>query len=243
MNSSQFNKEIQRIADKVKTDVEKELQKVFEKYETTNKTPAKKMKKAQKAIATSYSTEAEEEEHCEHENQLATYKNKNKPISNWLSTVDNFFKGGSLFEDFFEDFEDPFSSQFASIEDFTKGIEKHFSKGFEELEDELEVDPENTAFFMKEKVNNNGHVRVKTIKKLPKSDWETRVEEYNQGKPALENKKKKLRNLKYKGTKLAEIEEKPKVNNSIEIEDVTHEPVDKSGLNKCTCSCEKVACN
>jgi len=43
---------------------------------------------------------------------------------------------------------------------------------------------ENTTFFAKYEVNDNGHVWKKTIEKKPGEDWKTNVEEYDQ-KPSI----------------------------------------------------------
>jgi len=57
---------------------------------------------------------------------------------------------------------------------------------FEVLEHTASLDPENTYYDMKVKVNDNGHVKVKTVHKEPGKDWDVHVEEYHKGKPAIE---------------------------------------------------------
>ena len=128
------------------------------------------------------------------------------PSSNALRgrPEDNFglqsFRRDPFFSDFFGQvtpFEDmisrisPFSSGSSSvhemIENFRKKMEEEV-KAFEELEKnppQLE-DPEHTSCFMRVMTNDNGHVKVKTMKKTPETEWETRVDEYQ---PSLEDKK------------------------------------------------------
>lgn len=108
------------------------------------------------------------------------------------------FTRNPFFGDFFGQvapFEDmnrisPFSSGSSSISDMFEGFRKKMEeevKAFEELEKnppQLE-DPEHTSCFMRVMTNDNGHVKVKTMKKTPETEWETRVDEYQ---PSLENK-------------------------------------------------------
>ena len=72
--------------------------------------------------------------------------------------------------------------------DVEKQLNQSF-KQFDVLEHQALEDPEHTSYFMKVKTNDNGHVRVKTIKKKPGSDWKTHVEEYYRGSPAVEGEK------------------------------------------------------
>jgi len=39
------------------------------------------------------------------------------------------------------------------------------------------TDPEHTSYSMRVKTDDNGHVRIKTMKKEPNCDWQTHVEE------------------------------------------------------------------
>ena len=135
------------------------------------------------------------------------------PFSNALSLRpsdnDDFFglrpfRRDPFFSDFFDSrmtpFDDmmsrisPFSSS-GSIDDMFENFKKKMDeevKAFEELEKnppKLE-DPEHTSCFMKMMTNDNGHVKVKTLKKTPKTEWESRVEEYDRRNPSLENNKK-----------------------------------------------------
>ena len=236
----QFSQEIQKIADKIKDDVQKELENVFKKYGASYQ-PASDKKEIN--TPTPMETETKQNNNKSGNNkksQVSLYNRKTKPFSNWISSMDEFFKERNFSDDFWGPL-DPFRTEFPLIGDITNDLEDHiekeFNRGFdvlEELEDELtSTDPERTAYFMKLKTNNNGHVKVKTIRKLPKSNWETHVEEYFQGKPSLEYKKKKLRALKNKTKKLKEKEEESKENNSIEIEDVTNQS-ENSNNNKNT---------
>lgn len=113
------------------------------------------------------------------------------------------FTRDPFFSDFFGEltpFEDmisrisPFSSGSSSVhgmfENFRKKMEEEV-KAFEELEKnppQLE-DPEHTSCYMRVLTNDNGHVKVKTMKKTPETEWETRTEEYDRRNPSLENKK------------------------------------------------------
>ena len=105
----------------------------------------------------------------------------------------DFFGGDMVpFEDMISKIS-PFRSSSNSIhemfENFRKNMEEEI-KAFEELEKNppsLE-DPEHTSCFMRVMTNDNGYVKVKTMKKTPDSEWETRVEEFERGNPSLENK-------------------------------------------------------
>ena len=109
-------------------------------------------------------------------------------------TRDPFFSDFFGQRDPFEDTIRPFLSGSSSVEDVFENFKQKMEeevKAFEELEKnppQLE-DPEHTSCFMKVMTNDNGHVKVKTIKKTPETEWETRTEEYDRSKPSLENKK------------------------------------------------------
>jgi len=57
------------------------------------------------------------------------------------------------------------------------------------------TDPEHTSYYMRVKTDDNGHVRIKTMKKEPNCDWQTHVEEYHKGKPTLESSQKKNKSI------------------------------------------------
>jgi len=87
----------------------------------------------------------------------------------------------------------PFSSGSSSVHDvfdnFIQKMEQEM-QAFEELEKnppQLE-DPEHTSCFMRVMTNDNGHVKVKTMKKTPETEWETHIDEYQRGNPSLKNK-------------------------------------------------------
>jgi len=145
------------------------------------------------------------------------------PFADWKTTVDEFFRGVSPFESMLSTF-DPFRTGFDSIQHLADNIkndvERELNKTFETF-DVMEhypilTDPEHTSYYMRVKTDDNGHVRVKTIKKDPQSDWQTHVEEYYRGKAALEdqNKKKKPEALKNSPRSSQASERKPQQQSS-----------------------------
>jgi len=112
--------------------------------------------------------------------------------------VDEFFRGVSPFESKLSTF-DPFRTGFSSIQGLANSIkddvERELNRSFDTF-DVMEhypilTDPEHTSYYMRVKTDDNGHVRVKTIKKDPSSGWQTHVEEYSRGKPTLKGQDKK----------------------------------------------------
>ncbi len=145
---------------------------------------------------------------------------------------DVFSPWNSPFDDFFGEIS-PFGYRHRSVFDRFNAIERYademraemdrYTKNLEApQEDPKLADPENTSYFMRVETNDNGNVRVKTMKKVPGSDWETKFEEYKRGnsaaiekgaesesKQAIENKEQKLETSQKIEEKPVEIEEKP----------------------------------
>jgi len=189
-----FNEEIQRIADKVKTDVEKELNQVFKKFQVTESQALPQEKNEPQG--TSYSMKVRTGDEDQGHVRLRT--SRRDPWSDWETDIDEFYRARSPFESMLSTF-DPFRTGFSSIQSLADSIksdvERDLNRSFETF-DVIEhhpilTDPEHTSYYMRVKTDDNGHVRVKTIRKEPKSDWRTHVEEYYKGKPALEGEKKK----------------------------------------------------
>ena len=98
--------------------------------------------------------------------------------------------------------EDKFFNQMQDIANSIRSdVEKQLSQSFKQfdvLEHQALEDPEHTSYFMKVKTDDNGHVKVKTTRHEPGSDWKTTVQEYDRGNaleggnqrinPAIDNK-------------------------------------------------------
>ena len=66
-----------------------------------------------------------------------------------------------------------------------RDVESSLSRSFNTWDvlehDPIPYDPEHTTYRMKVKTDDNGHVKVKTVRKDPGSAWETHVEEFDKG--------------------------------------------------------------
>jgi len=185
-----LNEEIQKIADKIKGDVEKELNQVFQKFKVTEHQALKNEKEPEK---TSYAMKVETDD----DSHLKLKTCQKDQFSGWITDVDESFRAISPFENLLRSF-DSSRTGFNSIQQLAncikQDVEKELNKNFQKF-DVIEyhpilTDPEHTSYYMRLKTDDNGHVTVKTIKKTPKSDWETHVEEYERGKPSLGDKSK-----------------------------------------------------
>ena len=102
--------------------------------------------------------------------------------------------GRSPFDEFFGDISpfgyrhrnifDQFNAMERYAEDMRADMDRHF-KMAEEKQEYPEL-PENTSYFMRMETNDNGNVKVKTMKKVPGTDWVTKFEEYKNGRSAIE---------------------------------------------------------
>jgi len=74
--------------------------------------------------------------------------------------------------------------------DVEKQLNRSFKK-FDVIEHEA-LNDKDSAYYMKIKTDDNGHVRVKTMEKAPGSnEWKTQVEEYDRGQRALGQQERK----------------------------------------------------
>jgi len=120
---------------------------------------------------------------------------------------DPFLAFDEVFDDFFRDrypldralsswdtFHDRFDSLQGLADQMRRDMDKHFKQNLESFEAKEEyptlADPENTTYYKRIMTDHNGHVKVKTISKKPGSDWETKIEEYEGGKSAVEGQEK-----------------------------------------------------
>jgi len=118
------------------------------------------------------------------------------------SLFDNFFKDSIFSNDMvslFEPFHDfPFKSVDNFFDDMSQEIEEEFNEldNIEEMMENPPVleDPEHTSCYMKMMKNDNGHVKVKAMKKVPGEEWESVQHEFYQKKKsapkALKNSKR-----------------------------------------------------
>jgi len=129
---------------------------------------------------------------------------KKSPTKNQNSTDLQPFKGDSLFNNLFKEtfpfdglIPDPFTEPVGNpIEEVIEEMNQEIEEELNLVEDMIEhppklEDPEHTSCFMKVVTNNNGHVKVKALKKSPGSDWEKYTQEYTEKRPALIKDKKR----------------------------------------------------
>jgi len=198
-NNKSFDLEIQNIANKVRSDVEKELRRVFQTFDVVEHHPIQN----DNPEGTSYSMKVKTDD--KDQSHLRLHTSRPDPFSAWETVVDEFFRGVSPIDRFFGPF-DPLRTGFSSIQRLADHIQSDVERELNRTFDTFDVieshpiltDPEHTSYFMKVKTDDNGHVRVKTIKKVPGSDWETHVEEYNRGRPQLEGKTEENKPLENK---------------------------------------------
>jgi len=89
---------------------------------------------------------------------------------------------------------DSVNSRFDSLQSLADEIKQDMDKCFKESAESFEgkeeyptlADPDHTTYYKRVETNDNGHIRIKTISKKPGSDWETKIEEHQGGKPAIE---------------------------------------------------------
>jgi len=195
IDNNALNLEIQKIADKVKADVEKELNQVFKKFNVVEHHSIENKDRDHPDRA-SYSMKVRTDDNDHSHLRLQT--TRKDPLAEWKTSVDEFFRGVSPFESMLSTF-DPFRTGFSSIQSLADSIKNDVEREINRTFDTFDVmehypiltDPEHTSYYMRVKTDDNGHVRVKTIKKDPSSDWQTHVEEYHRGKPALEGQGRK----------------------------------------------------
>jgi len=186
-----LDQEIQSIADSIRSDIEKELSRTFKTFDVIEHHPLENSNPQGSSYAMRVRTDENDNSH------LSLRTSRRDPLSNWVTDIDEFFRGTSPFDNLFGRF-DPLSTGFNSIQSLANSIKSDVERDLNRTFDTFDVveshpiltDPEHTSYFMKMKTDDNGHVRVKTIKKTPGSDWKTHVEEYNRGRPAVEGERK-----------------------------------------------------
>ncbi len=134
--------------------------------------------------------------HSHSNNQLGLFKEN--------SLFDNFFKDSIFSKDMvslFEPFNDfplkPFDNFFEDMSNMSQDFEEEFDEIEEMMENPPVLeDPEHTSCYVKMMKNDNGHVQVKAMKKVPGEEWESVKHEYYEKKrPALKALKDKKRDL------------------------------------------------
>jgi len=217
-----LDQEIQNIANKIKCDVEKELNQAFKTFNVLEHHCLKNENDPnQKSYAMKVQTDDNNQSH------LKLRTTQKDSFSGWLTDVDEFLDLRNPFRNHMCTF-DPLRSGFNSIQNLANNIkhdvEKELNRNFKifDVEDyhPILTDNEHTSYYLRMKTDDNGHVRVKTIKKIPGSDWKTHVEEYNRGKACLEGKQKKEEKIEdkprsenlraeQKGKQTMEVEQNP----------------------------------
>jgi len=181
--------EMQDIANQIKSDVEKQLKMAFKTFDVMEHQALP----SENPEGSSYQMKVQTDNKDQSNLKLSTSRRNSQ--SPWETVIDEFFRASSPFDNLLTPF-DPSRVGFDSIQDLANSIKRDVErdlnrtfKMFDVVESHpKETDPEHTSYYMKMKTDDNGHVRVKTIKKLPGKDWETHVEEYNRGMP-LEGQK------------------------------------------------------
>jgi len=185
------SKEIQNIAEKVKSRVEKELNKVFKTFKVceSKPIPAEKPETGCYSMKVKTSSDGKEE--------VKVHARQDEPGGEWLAEVEEFFGGVNPFENFFTPFDSHrvgFHSAQSLADSLKNDIERELNRPFKifdvmDYHPILLADPENTSYYMRIKTDHNGQVRINTYRKKPGSKWETHVEEYKKGQHRLEGKK------------------------------------------------------
>jgi hypothetical protein len=200
-----FDQKIQDIANQIKSDVEKQLHQAFDTFDVVEHQSLPSTNDPQ---SSSYSMKVKTDDKDQSNLRLHTWRND--PLSNWQTTIDELFRATSPFEGMLSSF-DPYRAGLNSIQGLADRIKRDVEKDLNRTFNTFDVteshpiltDPKHTSYYMRVKTDDNGHVRVKTIKKDPGSDWQTHVEEYNRGKPALEGQQgEKGKALENKGGKM-----------------------------------------
>ena len=184
--SMNISQEIQKIADKIKTNVEKELNQAFKMFQVVDAECIKSEKEPQ---SKSYEMKVKTDDD---QGQLRLRTTQKDPSSDWITDIEQFLLPRGPFENLLTIF-DPSRTGFNSIQNLAdcihKDVEKELNRTFNTFDvmdyHPILTDPKHTSYYMKVKTDDNGHVRVKTIKKTPDSDWETHVEEYDRGQRKL----------------------------------------------------------
>jgi len=184
--------EMQKIADRIKSDVEKELNQTFKKFQVME---SETLMDESDPKCMSYKMKIKTDDN--NQSNLCLRTTRRDPQSNFMTTIDDFFRGMSPFENMLNMFDSSRTgcSSIQKLADRIKcDVEKSLNRSFG-MFDVMEFHPimtdkDHTSYYMRIKTDDNGHVRVKTIKKEPGSDWKTHVEEYQRGKPTIEGEKK-----------------------------------------------------
>jgi len=180
---------MQRMFDNMERDLERTFGigtfQMEEQNDDKAKSPAIEQDKKNEHVA------VKEDEKSKNDNTItgAPHQTNDKSKSNSQITLPSLFGEDSLFK--------TTQRLFDSIE---RDIENRFNNTFDtfkELEHKVLEDSEHTSYFTRSKVNDNGHVHVKTVQKEPNSDWKVHVEEYDtdKSKPSIEQGEKKTQNM------------------------------------------------
>jgi len=238
-NKSAFDLEIQNIANKVKADVEKELQRVFQTFDVVEHHPIQNTTTTNNKTNDAYSMKVRTSDDDNSHLRLRTWRRD--PFSAWESAVQEFFRPMSPFDSMLSPF-DPFRTGFGTIQALADRIKTDVERDLNRTFNVFDVmehhpiltDPEHTSYFMRVKTDDNGHVRVKTIKKTPDSDWQTHVEEYNRGQPAaVENNQSQgqLQNNQPQGQAMKTENDSRREKPAVEIEEEPYKPSGSQSTN------------
>ncbi len=192
MQTENIFEDVQKIADKIKSDVEKQLNQSFERFRVVENEMLKDETNPNK---TSYlmkvNTDNNESKYL---SLRATPKDSG---SGFTSTIEELFSARSPFEDLLTKF-DTSKTGVNSIQQLANRIQKDVEKDLKRSFSMFDVldyhpiltDPKHTSYYIRIKIDDNGYLRVKTIRKEPGKDFETHIEEYHKGKPITQGGKK-----------------------------------------------------
>lgn len=137
-----------------------------------------------------------EKEKASDQKQISSRKDPYYAFDNFDEDFGDFFRDRSPFGQLdrtlssFDSFDARFNSLQSLADQIKQDMDKRFKESVESLEGKDEypklADPDNTSYYRRIETNDNGKVKIKTISKKPGSDWETKIEEYEGGKPVLE---------------------------------------------------------
>jgi len=188
--------EIQSIADKIKNDVEQQLNQAFKKFKVMDYQCLADEKNEPER--TSLKMKVNTDESDKNLSHVKLWTTRRDQWSDWVTNIEEFFNARSPFDNLlccFDSSQAGCNSIQSLADRIQKDVEKELNRSFNVFDvadyHPILTDPENTSYYMRVKTDDNGYVRVKTIKKAPGSDWQTHVEEYQRGKPSLEGEKKK----------------------------------------------------
>ncbi len=153
LSNPNLSQEIQKIADNIKADVEKQLNQVFQKFQVVDaqQLPNQTVNEPDR---TSYTMKVKTDDDQGH---LKLRTSRRDPFSDWFTDIDEVFRWRSPFESMLNTF-DPFRTGCSSIQSLADNlksdVEKYLNRSFDTF-DVIEhhpilTDPKHTSYYMSE---------------------------------------------------------------------------------------------